>query len=101
MRIGINNMFFKFPASGSGQYLSYLLQALAEVDQENEYVLLGAHPLPSSSELPSRFSQQVRPVPGFASRSENVEKLVWEQITGPAAARRAGVDIFHVPYFAP
>jgi glycosyltransferase involved in cell wall biosynthesis len=26
---------------------------------------------------------------------------VWEQLTGPAAARKAGVDILHVPYFAP
>ena len=32
--------------------------------------------------------------------NENIQKVV-EQLTGPAAARKAGVDIFHVPYFAP
>jgi glycosyltransferase involved in cell wall biosynthesis len=49
----------------------------------------------------SRFSTVIKPVPGLASRNENVEKLIWEQYTGPAAACKAGVDIFHVPYFAP
>src|SRR5207249_2055433 len=47
------------------------------------------------------FPYRVSPVPGFAHRNENVEKLVWEQLMGPAAARKAGVDLFHVPYFAP
>ena len=45
MKIGINTYFFKFPASGSGQYLLHLLQALAEVDQENKYILLGPQPI--------------------------------------------------------
>jgi len=37
----------------------------------------------------------------LARRNENIEKVVWEQLTGPAAARKAEVDILHVPYFAP
>jgi glycosyltransferase involved in cell wall biosynthesis len=101
MKIGINSLFFQFPASGSGQYLSHLLKALAEVDRQNEYVLLGAHPLPQSSNSATRFPYQRKPVPGLLASNDNVEKLVWEQYTGPAAARKAGVDVFHVPYFAP
>src|SRR5437588_3419245 len=98
MKIGINALFLQTPASGSGQYLIHLLKALTEIDKQNEYMLLGAKPLArESSDLP----YQAHPVPTFAGRSENIEKLVWEQFTGPAAARRAGVDLLHVPYFAP
>ena len=44
MKIGINALFLKFPASGSGQYLTHLLNALVAVDTENEYVLLEPYP---------------------------------------------------------
>ncbi|HEU5230011.1 MAG TPA: glycosyltransferase family 1 protein [Ktedonobacteraceae bacterium] len=99
MKIGINALFFQYPATGSGQYMLHLLQALSEVDQENEYVLLGPQPVINQKE--TVFPYQVRPVPGLAGSNDNIEKLVWEQITGPSAARKAGVDLFHVPYFAP
>lgn len=101
MKIGINALFFRFPASGSGQYLTHLLAALTEIDQENEYVLLGPQPLPHASLPPLAFPYRVEPVPGIVARNENFEKVLWEQLTGPAAARKAGVDVFHVPHFAP
>src|SRR6266702_3260912 len=135
MKIGINALFLQNPTNGSGQYLLHLLHALAEVDQQNEYILLGAKPVGAGlapALVPSKFSStlgergqgqeaggrgeggqgqalplqisfpyQVSSVPAFAQHNENVEKLVWEQLTGPAAARKAGVDLFHVPYFAP
>jgi glycosyltransferase involved in cell wall biosynthesis len=101
MKIGINTLPFKYPASGSSGYLFHLLQALAEVDQEDEYVLLRPHTLPQENGMLNTFSYQVTTVPGFVARSENIEKLFWEQFIAPAAARKAGVDLFHVPYFAP
>ncbi len=101
MKIGINTLFFRFPASGSGQYLLHLLQALAEVDQENQYVLLGPDRIERSSAMLAKFPYQVAAIPGFATRNASIEKLVWEQFTAPAAAHKAGVDLFHVPYFAP
>ena len=130
MRIGINALFFRFLTTGSGQYLTHLLKALAEVDQENEYVLLGPDPLPpdrpgqgqaqpvayteggrpgrgQAQPLPytegdgDRFRYLRTPVPNFARRRATTEKLVWEQFTAPAGARKAGVDLYHVPYFAP
>ncbi len=102
MKIGINALFYQYPASGSGQYLSHLLHALSEIDSRNEYILFGPRPLPQNNGLPqTTFSYRVQAVPGLAARSENIEKVVWEQWTGPAAARKAGVDIFHVPHFAP
>jgi glycosyltransferase involved in cell wall biosynthesis len=101
MKIGINTYFFKFPASGSGQYLVHLLQALAEVDQENEYILLGPHTIPQKTEKLIKFPHVVRPVPGLARRNSSIENLVWEQFTAPSAAYKADVDLYHIPYFAP
>src|SRR5215470_16164219 len=101
MKIAINTLFFKHPATGSGQYLLHLLKALAEVDQENQYVLLGPDPIEQSSSALTPFLYQMAPIPGFATRNASIEKLVWEQFTAPAAAHRAGVDLYHVPYFAP
>jgi glycosyltransferase involved in cell wall biosynthesis len=101
MKIGINSLFFQSPTNGSAQYLSYLVRALAEVDRQNEYILLGPQPLSQGSNGLTSFPYLIKPVPGLAASNENVEKLIWEQYTGPAAAHKAGVDIFHVPYFAP
>src|SRR5437016_937091 len=101
MKIGINSLFFQFPMNGSAQYLSYLVRALGEVDRQNEYILLGPQPLSQGSNSLTSFPYLTKPVPGFAANNENVAKLIWEQYTGPAAAHKAGVDIFHVPYFAP
>lgn len=101
MKIGINALFFQYPASGSGQYMLHLLKALNEVDQTNDYVLLGPQPVEAAKTSYASFPYKVQPVPGFAQSNENVEKVLWEQLSGPAAARKAGVDVFHVPYFAP
>ncbi|MDQ2887909.1 MAG: glycosyltransferase family 4 protein [Chloroflexota bacterium] len=98
MKIGMNALFFQYPATGSGQYMTHLLSALAEIDSQNEYVLLGPGPI-ETSRLP--FSYHVHPVPTLAASKRNMSKVVWEQFTAPSAARKEGVDIFHVPYFAP
>src|SRR6266487_2777814 len=101
MRIALNALFLQTPANGSGQYLLHLLHALKEVDQQNEYLLLGAKPVADNGSALTPFPYRVSPPPSPARRNENVEKVVWEQFTGPAAARKAGIDLFHVPYFAP
>src|SRR6266566_1718465 len=101
MRIALNALFLQTPANGSGQYLLHLLHSLKEVDQHNEYLLLGAKPIADNGSALTPFPYRVSPPPSPARRNENVEKVVWEQFTGPAAARKAGIDLFHVPYFAP
>jgi glycosyltransferase involved in cell wall biosynthesis len=98
MKIGINALFFQYPATGSGQYMTHLLSALAQIDSQNEYVLLGPQPVETSQ---NAFPYHVQPLPDFAAKNRNVGKVVWEQFTGPGAAKKHGVDIFHVPYFAP
>ena len=101
MKIGINTYFFKFPASGSGQYLFHLLQALAEMDQKNSYVLLDKEPFHEKAGTLPKFKHLVTPVPRLARRNASIENLMWEQFTSPSAARKSGVDLLHVPYFAP
>lgn len=98
MKIGINALFFQHPATGSGQYMTHLLSALAQIDSQNEYVLLGPQPVETSL---TSFPYHVQPVPDFVAKNRNVGKVMWEQITGPGAAQKQGVDVFHVPYFAP
>lgn len=103
MKIGVNTMFFRHPASGSGQYLIHLLNALAEIDTQNEYVLVGPDPLKESvkQQLRASFAHHVKPVAGPLGRNPSFEKMTWEQWTGPSMARKLGVDVFHVPHFAP
>jgi glycosyltransferase involved in cell wall biosynthesis len=99
MKIGINALFFQSRTTGSAQYMIHLLDALAHIDQQNEYILLGPRPVKQTDQ--HSFPYQVHPVPSFAARNENIEKVIWEQLTAPNAARNAGVDLYHVPYFAP
>src|SRR5438105_15347280 len=101
MKIALNSLFLQTPNSGSGQYLLHLLRAMKEIDQQNEYLLLGPRPVKRDSSGNIPFPYQVNPVPTLAGRNENIEKLVWEQHSGPAAARKAGAHLYHVPYFAP
>ncbi|HTI14944.1 MAG TPA: glycosyltransferase family 1 protein [Dictyobacter sp.] len=98
MKIGINGMFFQTPTVGSGAYVIQLLKALREIDTENEYVVLGPQPNKSTT---SNSPYRSYPVPTLAAKNDNIEKIVWEQLTGPAAAHKEQVDLFHVPYFAP
>jgi glycosyltransferase involved in cell wall biosynthesis len=102
MKIGISTQFFRHPTSGSGQYLIHLLNALAEIDTSNEYLLIGPDPLTNEVKRQLRvpFQHYSRAVGGPLGRNPSLEKMAWEQWTGPHEARRLGVDVFHVPYFA-
>jgi glycosyltransferase involved in cell wall biosynthesis len=73
MRVSLNGYFVSQPNVGSGQYALHLLQCIrgAEVDVARPIGALG-----------------------------NLGKLRWEQFGWPAAARAAGVELLHSPYFA-
>ncbi|HEY4384461.1 MAG TPA: glycosyltransferase family 1 protein, partial [Ktedonobacteraceae bacterium] len=100
MKIGFNGLFFQFPANGSGQYMIHLLNALGDIDKKNNYILFGPQPATIPPQV-QQFPYRVHPVPGPARNKTNIEKVLWEQVTGPAAASKAGVDLYHIPYFAP
>src|SRR6266700_2279256 len=97
MKIGINALFFKYPATGSGQYMSHLIKALSEVDHENEYVLFGPDSLTDDMQQEMAFPYQALSMPGFARNNDNVEKLLWEQLTGPSAARKDIINTLKLP----
>ncbi len=101
MKIGVNSYFFRFPASGTGQYLLHLLQALAEIDQENEYILLDSQPISTKFKTSFEFQYGVTSLPRLVRHNASIEKLIWEQYAAPFAARKAKVDLLYVPYFAP
>ena len=101
MKIGISSIWLKYPSTGIGQSFIHLLKALEEVDQNNEYILLGPQSTPWGKVVGSRFTVQTASVPSFAARKKITEHMIWEQFTGPAVARKVGVDLFHIPYFAP
>lgn len=101
MKIGISSIWLKYPSTGIGQSFIHLLKALEDIDQTNEYLLLGPQSTPWSNLAGSRFAVQTASVPAFATRKKSAERMIWEHLIGPQTARKAGVDLFHIPYFAP
>lgn len=95
MRIALSGWFGNQPATGSGQYLHYLVAQLLTRFPENEFVLLAP---------PDRLSGQVafadlrlHPLPAPPGP---VGKVWWEQVLLPRAARAVQADLLHVPYWA-
>lgn len=101
MRIAFNGLFLQDPGSGTGQYTRHLLEALGRVDGVNEYVILSPHDMTDMPETPSTFEWRTAPVGRLERGGRNVEKLVWEQYTFAAAAKRERARLMHVPHFAP
>ncbi len=100
MRVAINALFLQQPNVGTGRYLYNLLAALGQVDGVNDYIVLGPKPPKAQPETPSSFHWKEAPLGGPA-RGENLEKLVWEQVGFPAAAKEARAHVAHIPHFAP
>lgn len=100
MRVAINALFLQEPTVGQGRSLYSLLEALGQVDGVTDYLVLGPKPPKAAPITPSTFHWEVAPVGGPA-RGDNLEKLVWEQLGFPAAAKRGGANLAHIPHFAP
>ena len=99
MHIAINGWFLGQRNTGSGQYLHHLLDCLPRQKSNVEISLL----LPDTADR--RLWQdkgqgvalrpvRLPPLPG------NWQKLWWEQVAFPAAARRLRPDVLWVPYWA-
>ena len=74
--------------------MAHLLRALASLDSGEEYVTVGGS---SSIKAPPRWG--VRGLVG--GLGENLAKLWFEQISFPKVGLSMGLDVLHVPYFAP
>lgn len=101
MRVAFNALFLQDPRCGTGRYVYNLLQSLGRVDGVTEYLVLSPRDPVEAPETPSTFKWETVPVGKLSMGNENFEKLVWEQRTFPAAAKRADAAVMHIPHFAP
>jgi len=95
----LEGSFWTQPATGSGQYVRALWREFGRGLPGLEPVLL--LPGPAADRVGAEVGGEVvveEPPRRFAAGK--ARKLWWEQVGLPRAARRAGVDLVHVPYFA-
>jgi len=102
VHILINGWFWGQSTTGSGQYLHRLVEYLARQEGSAKFTLLmpqigerglGSGDWDAQSQI-FHLQSSIPPLP------RQLAKLYWEQITVPAAARRLGVDLLFVPYWA-
>jgi glycosyltransferase involved in cell wall biosynthesis len=102
LQIAINAWFADQPTTGSGQYLTHLLQAYAAGPATDRYLLLVPStrlvPTPLTSLGPSFRWQRLRTP--FDGLHAHLAKLWFEQVSLPRACRRWGATLVHVPYWA-
>jgi glycosyltransferase involved in cell wall biosynthesis len=92
MKIGLITQHLDLPV-GIGIYTNALLEALAEVDRTNEYVVYTPR-RPKRRNWPQNFT--VKP---FDVEQRRSRLAWWEHTAAPQAARADGVDLIH--YFHP
>lgn len=89
MRIAIDAR--KFHDFGIGTYIRNLVQQLARIDRETEYVLLCRPQDREAVAVPApNFRTVVEPSPAYS---------VAEQVRIPMALRREHIDLFHAPHY--
>lgn len=97
MRVAINGWFWDQPTTGTGQMVRQLVPALLEADESLEIVLV----LPSwAVDQVTTLSPRVQVVATLCHRS-HIGKVWFEQFTFPRRCAQLGVDLVHIPYFAP
>jgi glycosyltransferase involved in cell wall biosynthesis len=94
MRIAINCQILSVNHLGIGRYTENLVKALADVDEENKYLLL-VNSRVNLAKLPQQDNFQVLttgiPIVGTKTR------ILWEQLWLPFSLLGKGVDLVHFP----
>lgn len=90
MRIGIDARMIRHRMTGIGKYTQNLVQGLARVDQQNQYIILSNEPLGELKKNNPNFHQIMI--------SQAVFSLS-EQLIIPGIIRREKLDLFHTPSF--
>ncbi len=98
MKVALSGWFWPRPETGSGQYLRHLLRALSELADAPKLWLIAPPEAVKVSELPKGLSYHPLPLPPLPS---SLAKVWWEQVILPRQAARLGVDLLHIPYWAP
>jgi len=97
MKIAINAWFYNKINTGSGQYLRYLIPALAKLDSRLEIVLVvPSFAWDAADDIVWGKSVSVHPVSLSAG---NFNKVKFEQSLFPKIAKKLKADVAHVPYW--
>lgn len=92
VRVGFDGAMLRAPHTGSGQYSAALIDALRALP-DLDLTILAPAPLASEPDA-------VVVSPPRICATERLRKVWWEQRGVGRAARQAGVDVLHMPYFA-
>lgn len=93
MRVALNGLFLAAPDTGTGQYLRELVREMVRLAAHDEFTLIAPVADPSAP-----AGVLVAPT---LSKTENLGKLEFEQLTFPRACRRGRFHLAHVPHFGP
>lgn len=102
MKIGINAWFLGQLTTGSGQYLTHLLEQYASHYTDHAFLLCIPNKPVERYNMPNGEWRVLHtPFDHFAGTAGyHLAKLWFEQIAFPRACRRWGADVVHVPYWA-
>lgn len=98
MHIAINAYFWNRPNTGSGQYTRQLVYHLNRLVEDLKITLV--FPASPGDVGPADVPPDVH-VERVAMRPGHLGKVLFEQRGFPAACRRVGADLAHVPYWGP
>lgn len=102
MRVSINAFFKPQPFTGSGQYLRNLLSAFGRVAPGLDIVPLQPNDVAGGGSGAGGMSQTLLEAALLGwSKSPDLRKVWWEQVSWMRASCRHAADLLHVPYFAP
>ena len=94
MRIAINCQLLSMHRTGVGRYIRELVRALAQVDDENEYLLYSNPHVPEGT-FPSKDNFTVKRArkPLLTATA----RILWEQLFLPVELLRDQIDVVHFP----
>jgi glycosyltransferase involved in cell wall biosynthesis len=100
IKVAISAHFWGQGTTGSGQYLHRLVDMLRERHPDIRITLLFQADAVQRAPLPTDIPYHILPTP-FDTRNRQLAKVWFEQVAVPQAVTSIGVDLLHVPYFAP
>src|SRR5438067_6435158 len=102
--IGLNGLFLDHPRTGTGVYTREVLTRLVRISEPTSsqdgplrYVVVGH---PEHAAACAALVPYVRLQAPLRRRSQNAEKVLWEQLALPLATTRLGIDLLYAPYFS-
>lgn len=98
MHIALNGWFWDQPHVGSGQYLRQLVKQFGRMNDELTISLIVPPHISQPDDVPDTVNVVTT---GNRARSNNLQKVWFEQRTVPQMTGKVGADLLHVPYWGP